>query len=116
MVTPPERTKPLTRADDLKRDYRAAFLRFLPSRDEAALNVGYQIGRAAVGGGLSMLDLAQVHSEVFLEALGDTRASDLTEVAAAASEFFLQVLATYDMAQRAFLADARDPDDDDPVA
>ena len=38
-----------------------AFLRYLSSRDEAALHRGYQIGRAAMTGGLSLLDLAQVH-------------------------------------------------------
>jgi hypothetical protein len=34
--------------------------------------------------------------------LRDTRADDLTRVATAASEFLLEVLATYDMAQRRF--------------
>lgn len=95
----------MTAQQDLRRNYRAAFLRYLPSRDEAALHVGYQIGRAAVTDGLSILDLAQVHHEVFLEVLTDTRSDDLNRVATAAADFFLQVLATYDMAQRAFRAD-----------
>ena len=90
----------MTALTELQRNYRAAFLRYLPSQDEAALHVGYQIGRAAVVDGLSMLDLAQVHHEVFLEVLVDTRPADLRGVAAAASDFFLQVLATFDMAQR----------------
>jgi hypothetical protein len=96
----------MTAQQDLRRNYRAAFLRYLPSRDEAALHVGYQLGRAAVTDGLSILDLAQVHHEVFLEVLTDTRSEDLNRVATAASDFFLQVLATYDMAQRAFRADS----------
>jgi hypothetical protein len=96
----------MTALQNLRRNYRAAFLRYLPSRDEAALHVGYQIGRAAVNDGLSILDLAQVHHEVFLEVLTDTGADDLNRVATAAADFFLQVLATYDMAQRAFLADS----------
>jgi phosphoserine phosphatase RsbU-like protein len=96
----------MTALQDLRRNYRAAFLRYLPSRDEAALHVGYQLGRAAVADGLSILDLAQVHHEVFLEVLTDTRTDDLNRVATAASDFFLQVLATYDMAQRAFHADS----------
>ena len=61
--------------DHLRRDYRAAFLRYLPRRDETALHVGYQIGRSAVVDGLSILDLAQVHHEVFLEVLRDTRSA-----------------------------------------
>jgi len=90
----------MTRLDDLRRDYRAAFLRYLPHHDETALHVGYQIGRAAVVDGLSILDLAQVHHEVLLEVLRDTRSEDLGDVASAASEFLLEVLAASDMAQR----------------
>ncbi len=90
---------------DLARDYRAAFLRYLPRRDEAALHTGYELGRGAMTGGLSMLDIAQVHHEVFLEVLRDTRPEDLARVASSASEFFVEVLATYDMTQRGFLKD-----------
>ena len=90
--------------DELERNYRAAFLRYLPSQDEAALHVGYQIGRAAVVDGLSLLELAHVHHRVFLEVLTDTSPEELAVVAAAASDFFLQVLSTYDIAQRAYLA------------
>jgi hypothetical protein len=88
--------------EDLSRNYRTAFLRYLPRRDEAPLHEGYELGRRAVADGVSMLELAQVHHEVFLEVLRDTRADDLTRVATAASEFLLEVLATYDMAQRRF--------------
>ena len=83
-------------------NYRAAFLRYLPRREEAPLTSGYEIGRAAVADGVSILELARVHHEVFLEVLTETAAEDLPSVATAASEFFLEVLATYDMAQRAF--------------
>lgn len=86
--------------NDLTRDYRAAFLRYLPRRDEAARNSGYELGRSAVAEGISILELARLHHEVFLEVLRDTRGEDLTDVATAASEFLLEVLATYDMAQR----------------
>jgi len=104
----------MTALHDLERNYRAAFLRYLPSQDEAALHVGYQIGRAAVGEGLSILELAQVHHQVFLEVLTDTPSNDIARVAAAASDFFLQVLATYDLTQRAYLAQAsaEAPEDD----
>ena len=88
--------------DDLARDYRAAFLRYLPRQAESAAHSGYQLGRSAVADGVSILELARVHHEVFLEVLRDTRGEDLTRVATAASEFFLEVLATFDMAQRGF--------------
>jgi hypothetical protein len=93
----------MTKLVDLTRDYRAAFLRYLPRREEPALHTGYELGRSAVTDGLSILDLAQIHHEVFLEVLIDTPSEDLARIATAASEFFLEVLATYDMAQRSFL-------------
>ncbi len=89
--------------DDLARDYRVAFLAYLPRRDEAALTRGYQLGRTAVAEGVSILQLAQVHHDVFLRVLTETPADQLPPIAVAASEFFLEVLATFDMAQRSFL-------------
>ena len=100
----------MTGPDDLARDYRAAFLRYLPRREEVALHSGYQLGRAAVVDGVSLLELVRVHHDVFLEVLRDTPGEDLPRVAAAASEFLLEVLATYDMTQRGFLEEAQSPD------
>jgi Phosphoserine phosphatase RsbU, N-terminal domain len=93
----------MSRLDDLTRDYRVAFLHYLPRHEEAALARGYELGRSAVAEGLSILELARIHHEVFLEVLRETPPAELPEVATAASEFFLEVLATYDMAQRGFL-------------
>jgi hypothetical protein len=93
----------MTKLADLTRDYRAAFLRYLPRREEAALHTGYELGRSAVTDGLSILELAQIHHEVFLEVLVDTPSEDMARVASAASEFFMEVLATYDMTQRRLL-------------
>ncbi len=86
----------------LKRDYRVAFLHYLPRHEEAALARGYELGRAAVAGGLSILELARIHHEVFLEVLRETPTEEVPEVATAASELFLEVLATFEMAQRGF--------------
>src|SRR4051812_19554315 len=85
--------------DDLARDYRAAFLRYLPGRSEAAMTIGYELGREAVVRGVSLLDLTQVHHAVLAEVLEETPA-ETAAVTAAASEFLLEVLATYDMSQR----------------
>jgi hypothetical protein len=89
--------------EDLTRDYRVAFLRYLLRREEAALSRGYELGRASVTEGVSILELARIHHEVLLEALRETPAEELTEVATAASEFFVEVLATVDMTQRSLL-------------
>ena len=86
--------------DDLRRNYRVAFLRYLPRREEAPLTAAYELGRAAVAQRLSLLDVAQVHHEVLIEVLRDVAPEDLPSLATAASEFFLEVLATYDMSQR----------------
>ena len=88
--------------DVLIKDYRVAFLHYLPRREEAALNRAYELGRHAVADGVSILELARVHHEIFLEVLRETPPAELPEVATAASEFFLEVLATFDMAQRSF--------------
>jgi hypothetical protein len=94
----------MTALERLRRNYRAAFLRYLPNRDERALNVGYEIGRSAVTDGLSILDLAQVHHEVLREVLGTSGHEELDSVTASASDFLVEVLATYEMTRRAYLA------------
>lgn len=92
----------MTSLEALARNYRAAFLRYLPRREEAALHTGYELGRCAVAEGISILELARLHHDIYLEVLLDSRSDELIRVATAASEFFLEVLATYDMTQRAF--------------
>jgi hypothetical protein len=91
--------------DDLERNYRVAFLRYLPRREEAALRSGYELGRSAVVNGVSMLELTRMHHEILLDVLRETSGSaeDVAAVATGASEFLVEVLATYDMTQRAFL-------------
>lgn len=90
---------------DVERNYRTAFFRYLPRREEAPLRDGYEIGRSAVAVGLSILELAEVHHQVLLEVLQSTPPEELTRVATSASEFLLEVLATYHMAARGLLAD-----------
>ena len=96
----------MTSRRDLERNYRAAFLRYLPRREEVALTQGYELGRAAVTDGTSLLDLVQVHHEIFLEVLRDTSADELGSVTAGAAEFLVEVLATYDLTQRGLLEQA----------
>ena len=90
--------------EGLTRDYRTAFLRYLSRREEAALTIGYELGRGSVTSGVSILDLARVHHQILIEALQDTRTDDVAQVATGASEFLLEVLAPYDMAQRGLLS------------
>ncbi len=97
---------------DLARNYRVAHLRSLSARPEEGLSEGYALGRAAVEQGVSILELAELHHEAFLAVLRDTPPAEVAEVATASSGFFLEVLATYDMAQRSLF---RPEDPDRPV-
>lgn len=89
----------MTELERVRRNYRVAFLRYLSHQDEAALNAGYQIGRAAVAGGLSLLKLAEIHHQVLFEVLKDAPSEDLDGLASRAADFLVEVLATYEMAR-----------------
>ena len=54
---------------------------------------------------VSLLDLVQVHHVVLAEVLDDAPDGEVRQVTAAASEFLLEVLATFDMAHRRLSAD-----------
>jgi hypothetical protein len=88
--------------DAASRDYRAAFLRYLPRRDEAALHSAYELGRRAVADGVSLLELVRIHHEVLLDVLTDSRPEELPDVATSASQFLVEALAVHEMAQRRF--------------
>ena len=90
----------MTSSPDLLRDYRVAFLGFLHGRREAGRHRGYLLGRAVLVEGSGLLELARVHHDVFLEVLRDTPVDEQPELVAAAAEFFLEVLAPAEMAQR----------------
>jgi hypothetical protein len=85
-------------------DYRAAFLRYLPRGDEAALHSGYLLGRGALEDGLSMLEIVRLHHESLLQVLEESRPEEVREIGSRAAEFLVEVLATYDMTQRGLAA------------
>lgn len=93
----------MTHLAELGLDYRAAFLRYLPRREEAALTSAYEIGRHCVAAGVSILDLARIHHEVLLGVLEDTHADEVGDVVGAAAEFLMEVLGPFDMTQRGLL-------------
>ena len=93
----------LPEVEALRRDYRIAFLRYLPRHDEAALTAGYALGRSAIVGGVSLLDLAFVHHRVLGDVVGSTAVAEQTGVIEAAGTFFAEVVAAYEMAQRGHL-------------
>ena len=94
---------PAVSRERLQRDYRPAFLRYLSRRDEPARHAGYVIGRAAVAGGQSMLDVVAAHHVTLLEVLPEARDPDeVLAMSTAASEFLTEVLACFSMTSGAF--------------
>ena len=90
----------LLKVDGLRRDYRIAFLRYLPRREEAALTLAYDIGRSAVADRTSVLVITQVHHEVLGDVVADSRPEDVEQVIERAGEFLAEVLASVEMVQR----------------
>ena len=87
----------------LEQDYRIGLLRYLPRHEEAALTAGYALGRRAIVGGVSLLDLAFVHHRVLGDLVSATAVAEQTAVIEAAGTFFAEVVAAYEMAQRGHL-------------
>jgi hypothetical protein len=90
----------MTSREDLLRDYRVAFLRHLARREESALHAGYQLGRGALAAGFTLLEVVRVHHDVLIEVLLDSPPGEAPDLAAAASDLLLEVLASYEMTQR----------------
>jgi hypothetical protein len=88
----------------LRRNYRIAFLRYLPSRVEAALALAYDIGRSAVADGTSVLVLTQVHHDVLREVVADSPHEEVDHLLERAAEFVAEVLASVEMVQRSLRA------------
>jgi hypothetical protein len=84
----------------LLRDYRTALLRHLGFGGESTLLAGYELGRGALAAERSLLEVVRVHHLVLAEVLAEEPAERVPAVAAAASDFLLEVLASYDMARR----------------
>ena len=86
----------------LTRDYRTAFLRYLPRHDETALAAADDRGRGAVSTGVSLLDILGVHHIVLAEILHDSP-DEMTDIVPSAAAFLANALAPYDMASAAAL-------------
>jgi hypothetical protein len=90
-------TDTLTR---LRQNYAAAFAGYLLRRDEAALAAAYELGRRGLENGVSLLDIVQIHHKVVIELVSGIEGPQ--ELADAAATFLVEVLASFEMTQRAF--------------
>ncbi|HEX6476278.1 MAG TPA: anti-sigma factor antagonist [Acidimicrobiales bacterium] len=84
--------------DRFRHDYEAALADHLSSRSEAGLSVAYELGRRALSEGISLLEIASIH----LAATGRPPEEDAEPRAEAGTQFMLQGMAAFDMAQRGF--------------
>ena len=88
-------------------DYAPLMLRYLSQQDEEGLQAAYELGRAALRTHVGLLVVIRVHNELLLEVLATAR--DVTEahdVARSSMTLLIDLVASYDMSQRAFI-DAR---------
>lgn len=92
-------TDQLTR---LRQNYRAGLLRYLSRRDELALSSAYDLGREGLSDGVSLLDVVQIHHDVLVEVLR-TGVDDLQGIADAATNYLVEVLASFEMVRRGFM-------------
>ena len=81
--------------------YRSALIDYLALGDESGRVAAYELGRQAVSEGIGLLELAAMHRQVEAEWL--TRPSEnLKADHAESTQFFIEALSTFDMAQRGF--------------
>lgn len=83
--------------------YETALERHLSHGSEATLRAAYELGREAIAAGLGVVDVAVVHHELLRQPLADAGdPPSLRASAAAAGDFLVEVLASYEMVQRGF--------------
>jgi hypothetical protein len=88
--------------DAFRTGYREAFRSYLGGGGETGLESAYELGREAVTGELSLLELARIHHEVLGESLAGARPGELAPVARAGTDFFLESLSSFEMIRRGF--------------
>jgi PAS domain S-box-containing protein len=89
----------------LAQDYAAALRAYVSGGGEAALTRAYELGRAAAGAGLGILDLAMMHGDAVQE-LPPRGAGDRAPLAMAA-QFLAETLSPFEMTLRSYQANAR---------
>jgi len=97
-------TDPLLR---FRLDYAPLLLRHLAQRDESGLQGAYQLGRRAMQDSVGLLDVVRVHNDLFIEVLSTVRRLDeVIDLTEAASNLLIDLVASFEVAQRGFM-DAR---------
>ena len=87
--------------------FRVAYVEALRSHlddpSEATLRTAYELGRDAVAGELSVLDVAAVHHDALAAALSnEPNAAGAEQITRAAADFYIESLSASEMVQRGF--------------
>jgi two-component system, NarL family, sensor histidine kinase UhpB len=88
--------------DKLERSYAKAFADYLLMGTEDALHSGYEIGRAALAEGRSILDIADMHHGNIARAVAHMDPQSFARDLDRARQFFGESLSPYEMAYRGF--------------
>ncbi len=93
-----------SRFNRLARRYGAALARYLIDGREARLEEAFEIGRAAIAGGLGVLDMARIHEKARTEMsrVSASRSERAESRRAPLEAFFLQALSPFEAAHRGF--------------
>jgi serine phosphatase RsbU (regulator of sigma subunit) len=84
--------------------YKRAFMRYLETGDEADVTPAYELSREAVGGHLSLLELAEAHrAGVAAGVLPERDPERQRQLAERAADFLRESLATFEIAHRGYL-------------
>jgi len=93
-------------------DYAPLMLRYFTQRDEAGLQAAYELGRRSMRDSVGLLDIVRVHHELFLDVLATARdAQEANELAQASATLLIDLIASFEMSQRGFMAARRPPRD-----
>ena len=90
--------------DELVREYVLGLDSYLERRDEAALTSAYELGRRAMAEGLGVLDMAALHRTALVTRILAASASEQPPLADAATEFFNELLAPFEMSLEGYRA------------
>lgn len=94
----------MTAGDDFASRYRRAFGVYLASGDDAHLAAAYELSREAVGGRLSLLELAEAHrAAVASGVLPEPDQARRALLAERAADFLRESLASFEIAHRGYL-------------
>jgi len=88
---------------EFDRLYAGALETYLERHDEEALNAAYELGRRAMGQGLGVLDMAEIHRRAIASIPG-LPSTELIARLHAAEDFFRELLSPFEMMFRGYAA------------